>query len=60
MKSDHPMQNRHQRKVVVYGGGVARALLAKKLARDVEVTLVDPLDYFEVPMAAPRCLLRLR
>lgn len=42
--------------VVIYGGGMAGALLAKALSPDVAVTLVDPLDYFEVPMAAPRSL----
>jgi NADH dehydrogenase FAD-containing subunit len=42
--------------VVVYGGGMAGALLAKRLSADVRVTLVDPRDYFEVPMAAPRNL----
>jgi NADH dehydrogenase FAD-containing subunit len=44
------------RGVVIYGGGVAGAVLAKQLSRDTRVTLVDPLDYFEVPMAAPRAL----
>ncbi len=42
--------------VVIYGGGIAGGILAKKLSRDVRVTLVDPLDYFEVPMAMPRNL----
>lgn len=42
--------------VVIYGGGVAGAVLAKSLAKRTRVTLVDPLDYFEVPMAAPRSL----
>lgn len=42
--------------VVIYGGGIAGGVLAKKLSRDVRVVLVDPLDYFEVPMAAPRNL----
>ena len=32
------------------------AILAKKLAAKVAETLVDPHDYFEVPIAAPRGL----
>jgi NADH dehydrogenase FAD-containing subunit len=44
------------KKVVIYGGGVGGAQLAKRLTGAVRVTLVDPLDYFEVPMAAPRNL----
>ncbi|MBC9252824.1 NADH dehydrogenase [Pseudomonas alcaligenes] len=43
-------------KVVIYGGGMAGAILAKELCSVAEVTLVDPNDYFEVPMAAPRSL----
>src|SRR5712672_1794126 len=42
--------------VVIYGGGVAGAFLAKQLAGHIRVVIVDPLDYFEVPMAAPRNL----
>jgi apoptosis-inducing factor 2 len=42
--------------VVIYGGGIAGGVLAKKLSRNARVTLVDPLDYFEVPMAVPRNL----
>lgn len=42
--------------VVIYGGGVAGAVLAKELSRHIDVTLVEPLSYFEVPMAIPRCL----
>ncbi|MFT0167925.1 NAD(P)/FAD-dependent oxidoreductase [Paraburkholderia mimosarum] len=44
------------RTVVIFGGGVAGATLARRLGRDYQVTLVDPLDYFEVPMSAPRSL----
>jgi apoptosis-inducing factor 2 len=44
------------KKVVIYGGGMAGAMLAKKLSADCNVTLVDSNDYFEVPMAAPRSL----
>ena len=50
------MQNAESSSVVIYGGGVAGAVLAKSLAKRTSVTLVDPLDYFEVPMAAPRSL----
>jgi NADH dehydrogenase FAD-containing subunit len=55
--------NQNQRKpqdarVVIYGGGVGGAQLAKKLSGQAKVTLVDPLDYFEVPMAAPRNLVQ--
>lgn len=44
--------------VVIYGGGMAGAMLAKSLSSVANVTLVDPLDYFEVPMAAPRNLVK--
>jgi NADH dehydrogenase FAD-containing subunit len=52
------MGRRNENSVVIYGGGIAGGTLAKKLSRDAKVTLVDPLDYFEVPMAAPRNLVR--
>ncbi len=42
--------------VTIYGGGIAGGQLAQRLTGDFEVTLVDPLDYFEVPMSAPRSL----
>lgn len=42
--------------VLIYGGGIAGAILAKHLSRNAAVTVVDPHDYFEVPMAAPRNL----
>ena len=42
--------------VAIYGGGIGGGLLAKRLMADFDVTLVDPLDYFEVPMSAPRSL----
>jgi NADH dehydrogenase FAD-containing subunit len=44
--------------VVIYGGGMAGVMLAKALSPVANVTLVDPLDYFEVPMAAPRNLVK--
>ncbi|TLS75090.1 FAD-dependent oxidoreductase [Mariprofundus erugo] len=40
--------------VIIYGGGIAGGILAKRLSRNIKVTLIDPLDYFEVPMAVPR------
>ena len=42
--------------VAIFGGGVAGGVLAKRLMANFNVRLVDPLDYFEVPMAAPRNL----
>lgn len=44
--------------VIIYGGGMAGAILAKELSSLADVTLVDPNDYFEVPMAVPRSLVR--
>jgi NADH dehydrogenase FAD-containing subunit len=44
--------------VAIYGGGIAGGVLAKALAHKASVTLVDPLDYFEVPMGAPRNLVK--
>jgi NADH dehydrogenase FAD-containing subunit len=44
--------------VVIYGGGIAGALLARQLSTAAKVILVDPLDYFEVSMAAPRNLVK--
>ena len=46
------------KRVVIFGGGIAGVQLAKDLAKAVKVTVVDPNDYFEVPMAAPRSLVR--
>ncbi|MBN6102318.1 FAD-dependent oxidoreductase [Xanthomonas sp. CFBP 8703] len=40
--------------VVIHGGGMAGALLAKALSPRLRVVLVDPNEYFEIPMAAPR------
>lgn len=52
------MTSSSDKRVVIYGGGIAGAQLAKNLASDAHVTLVDPNDYFEIPMAAPRSLVR--
>jgi NADH dehydrogenase FAD-containing subunit len=40
--------------VVIYGGGMAGAILGKQLSKDLKVALVDPRDFFEIPMAVPR------
>jgi len=45
-------------RIIIYGGGVGGAQLAKRLSGRAKVTLVDPHDYFEVPMAAPRNMVR--
>lgn len=52
------MANKSNKQVVIFGGGIAGAQLAEALATNARVTLVDPNDYFEVPMAAPRGLVR--
>lgn len=44
--------------VAIFGGGMAGALLAKALSREFRVTLVDPNEYFEVPMSVPRSLVK--
>lgn len=44
--------------VVIYGGGMAGALLAKTLSPQYRIALVDPNEYFEVPMATPRSLVK--
>lgn len=52
------MSSNSSKRVVIFGGGVAGVQLAKKLAGEFKLTLVDPNDYFEVPMAVPRNLVR--
>lgn len=42
--------------VTIFGGGYAGATLAQALKGAAEITVVSPLDYFEVPMALPRNL----
>ena len=44
--------------IVIYGGGMAGALLAKALSPAFRIALVDPNEYFEVPMATPRSLVK--
>ena len=48
------MSTSAKKSVAIYGGGIAGAVLAHRLSRDFDVVLVDPHDYFEVPMAVPR------
>lgn len=52
------MSSRSDKRVVIYGGGVAGAHLAKELVETGSVTLADPNVYFEVPIAARRGLVR--
>lgn len=53
MKSAH-------RAIVVAGGGLAGHRIARALQHEARVILIDPKDYFEVPMAAPRMLVEPR
>lgn len=43
-------------KIVIVGGGMAGHKIAHALQDLAEITLVDPKDFFEIPMAAPRLL----
>jgi NADH dehydrogenase FAD-containing subunit len=43
-------------RLVIAGGGVAGHRIAWALQHEADVTLIDPKDFFEVPMAAPRML----
>jgi NADH dehydrogenase FAD-containing subunit len=52
------MSTSAKKSVAIYGGGIAGAVLAHRLSRDFDVVLVDPHDYFEVPMAVPRNLVQ--
>lgn len=42
------------KRLVIVGGGVAGHSIAHRLQAEALVALVDPKDYFEVPMAMPR------
>jgi NADH dehydrogenase FAD-containing subunit len=44
--------------IVIYGAGMAGAMLASRLAGDFDVTIVAPTNYFEVPMAMPRLMVQ--
>ncbi|MQM11905.1 hypothetical protein Taro_044812 [Colocasia esculenta] len=43
-----------KRRLVIVGGGIAGALLAKNMQFDADVFLVDPKEYFEIPWAELR------
>lgn len=43
-------------RIVIAGGGLAGHRIAYALQNEAAVTLIDPKDYFEVPMAVPRML----
>ncbi|TKY67022.1 Apoptosis-inducing factor-like A [Spatholobus suberectus] len=45
-----------EKKVVIVGGGVAGAVLAKTIQHQANVTLIDPKEYFEIPWASLRGL----
>jgi NADH dehydrogenase FAD-containing subunit len=45
-------------KILIYGAGMAGAMLASRLAEDFDVTVVAPTNYFEVPMAMPRLMVQ--
>ena len=45
-----------KQRVVVVGGGAAGHKIAYALQHAADVTLVDPKDYLEVPMAVPRLM----
>ncbi|KAJ6822836.1 apoptosis-inducing factor-like protein B-like [Iris pallida] len=47
---------RTKRVVVVVGGGVGGALLAKELQFDADLYLIDPKEYFEIPWANLRAM----
>src|SRR5436305_10812667 len=47
---------RMRRGVVMAGGGLAGHRIAFALQHEADVTLIDPKDFFEVPMAVPRML----
>lgn len=42
--------------IVIFGGGIGGATLARSLAKDYSVTLIDPRDFIEVPMAGTRTI----
>ncbi|XP_058729672.1 uncharacterized protein LOC131601795 [Vicia villosa] len=45
-----------EKKVVIIGGGVAGAILAKTIQHQANVTLIDPKEYFEIPWASLRAM----
>lgn len=46
----------NSKRVVVVGAGLAGALVARKLEKHAEVSLIDAKDFFEVPYAGRRCI----
>lgn len=44
--------------VLIVGGGITGTALARSLSKHVPVALVDPNEYFEVPMSVPRSLVQ--
>ncbi|XP_058088701.1 uncharacterized protein LOC131235523 [Magnolia sinica] len=44
----------HRKRVVIVGGGVGGALVAKTLQHHADVVLIDPKEYFEIPWAQLR------
>ncbi len=46
-----------EKRIVIVGGGIAGPQLAYKLQEKGDLTLIDPKEFFEVPMAAPREML---
>uniref|UniRef100_A0A803MVI5 FAD/NAD(P)-binding domain-containing protein n=1 Tax=Chenopodium quinoa TaxID=63459 RepID=A0A803MVI5_CHEQI len=53
------MHSKSPRNVVVVGGGIAGALLAKNLQDHAHVTLIDPKEYFEIIWASLRSMVDL-
>ncbi|XP_020102460.1 apoptosis-inducing factor homolog B-like [Ananas comosus] len=49
-------EREEKRRVVVIGGGVAGALLAKNVQFNSDLVLIDPKEYFEIPWADLRAM----
>ncbi|KAF7823199.1 apoptosis-inducing factor-like protein A-like [Senna tora] len=50
------LPNNYEQEVVIVGGGVAGAFLAKILQDHAHITLIDPKEYFEIPWACLRAM----
>ncbi len=46
------------RRIVIVGGGLAGHRIAFALQHEARVTLIDPKEFFEIPMAVPRLLVQ--